>query len=216
MKGVGGSNPYFFSPASSLSAFAAPFSVNSYPSSDVLSMDSGTHIDYSIESAVSAPPFHYPPYGYDFFSNPVSELDSTAQYPQRGFPSYAARSSLVEAQPYPVPSAIHDHPSSVRSYHWSPVTSPSDWPSLEEANKLSELGFSGQKGFCWERFCEFDVSGKGKQVGVGSSSFPSKAVPGLVEEIMNQKQGIFFFFISLVLLLFFQFLAPDVNVLCRF
>lgn len=119
-------------------------------------------------------------------------------------------------QPYPVPSAIHDHPSSVRSYHWSPVTSPSDWPSLEEANKLSELGFSGQKGFCWERFCEFDVSGKGKQVGVGSSSFPSKAVPGLVEEIMNQKQGIFFFFISLVLLLFFQFLAPDVNVLCRF
>ncbi|WVZ18578.1 hypothetical protein V8G54_005900 [Vigna mungo] len=189
MKGVGGSNPYFFSPASSLSAFAAPFSVNSYPSSDVLSMDSGTHTDYSIESAVSAPPFHYPPYGYDFFSNPVSELDSTAQYPQRGFPSYAARSSLVEPQPYPVPSAIHDHPSSVHSYHWSPVTSPSDWPSLEEANKLSELGFSGQKGVCWERFYEFDVTGKGKQVGVGSSSFPSKAVPGLVEEIMNQKQA---------------------------
>ncbi|XP_047178993.1 flocculation protein FLO11 [Vigna umbellata] len=189
MKGVGGSNPYFFSPVSSLSAFAAPFSVNPYPSSDVLSMDSGTHTDYSIESEVSAPPIHYQPYGYDFFSNPVRELDSTAQYPQRGFPSYAARSSLVEAQPYHVPSAIHDHSSLVPLYHWSSLTSPSDWPSLEEANNLSELGFSGQKGVCWERFCEFNGSGKGKQVGVGSSSLPSKAVPGLVEEIMNHKQA---------------------------
>ncbi|QCE15458.1 hypothetical protein DEO72_LG11g2469 [Vigna unguiculata] len=196
MTGVGGSNPYFFSPASSLSAFAAPFSVNPYSSPNVVFTDSGPledsivdTIESGSESADTTRAIHYQPYGYDFFSSPVRELDSSAQFPQLGFPSYAARSSLVEAQPYPVSSAIHDHASSVPPYHWSSVTSPSDWPSLEEANNFPELGFSGQKGVCWERFRDFNGSVKGKQVGVGSSSLPSKAVSGLVEEIMHKKQA---------------------------
>ncbi|KAK7353457.1 hypothetical protein VNO80_18904 [Phaseolus coccineus] len=196
MKGVGGSNhdwPYFFSPASSLSAFAAPFSVNPYSSSDVSSQftDAATHIVDSIESADTAPPIHYQTYGYGFFPNPVRELDSAAQFPQLVFPPYAGRSSFVEAQPYPVASAILDHASSVPPYHCSSVTPSSDWPSLEEANNLPELGFSGQKGVSWDRFREFNDSGKGKQVGVGSSGLSSKetTVSGLMEEIMNQKHA---------------------------
>jgi len=34
------------------------------------------------------------------FSNPVRELDSTAQFPQLVFPPYAARSGFVEGQLY--------------------------------------------------------------------------------------------------------------------
>ncbi|KAK7374735.1 hypothetical protein VNO80_08172 [Phaseolus coccineus] len=56
-------------------------------------------------------------------------------------------SSFVEAQTYPVASAILDHASSVPLYHWSSVTPSFNWPSLEEANNLPELGFFGQKGF---------------------------------------------------------------------
>ncbi|KAK7333047.1 hypothetical protein VNO80_29807 [Phaseolus coccineus] len=109
--------------------------------------------------------------------------------PLIGFLPYAARSSFVEAQSYPMASAILDHASSVPPNQWSSMTPSSDWPSLEEANNLPELGFFGQKGVFWDRFREFNDSGKGKQVGVGSSGLSSKetTVSGLIEEIMNQK-----------------------------
>jgi len=214
MKGEGGSNhdwPSFFSPASSLSAFAAPFNANSYASSDALSqftnsyvssnvssqfMDSATHIVDSTESADTAPPINYQAYGFDF-STPVPPFDYTAQFPRLGFPSYAARTSLVEPQPYPISSPIHDHhASSVPPYHWSSVTPSSGWPSLKEADHLTELGFSGQKGVSWERFPEFNGSGKGKQVAVGGSSLSPKgtAASALVEGILKQAEGILFCF----------------------
>ncbi|CAJ1974494.1 unnamed protein product [Sphenostylis stenocarpa] len=199
MKGVAGSNhdcPYFVSPASNLSAFAAPFSVNPYASTDVSShfLGSASQFVDSTESAETVPPIHYQSYGYDFFPNPVRELDSAAQFSPLGFPSYAARSSLVQSQPYPVSSAIPDHASSVAPYHWSSGVPSSNWPSLEEANFLPDLGFSGINTVSWDQFPELNGSGKGKQVGVGSTSLSSKEtiVSGLVvEEGMNQNKDIF-------------------------
>ncbi|XP_061364059.1 uncharacterized protein LOC133307548 [Gastrolobium bilobum] len=110
--------------SSNLSAFAAPFSVNRSNSCDVF-------VD-SAESADAVPPITFPVqsnYGYDFFSNPVRELDSSApssqpygysglqgldsssaQLPQFNSPSLAfndafsydqgTKPSLVEAQSY--------------------------------------------------------------------------------------------------------------------
>ncbi|KAL2638670.1 hypothetical protein GLYMA_06G138000v4 [Glycine max] len=139
MKGVGGYHdwPYYASPTSNLSAFAAPFSVNPYTSSEASSQFMDT-----AESAETLPPIQFQPY----------------------------RSNLVEAQPYTASSAIHDHSSnSAAPYHWSSGAPSSDWPSLREANRSPELGFSGQSAVSWDQFPEFNSRGKGKQVGVGSN-----------------------------------------------
>ncbi|KAL3025991.1 hypothetical protein AAZX31_04G208100 [Glycine max] len=187
MKGVGGYHdwPYYSSPASNLSAFAAPFSVNPYTSSEASSqfMDSA-------ESAETVPPIHFQPYGYDFFSSPVRQLDSSAQFPHLGLPSYPARSSLVEAQPYYASSAIHDHSSnSAAPYHWSSEAPSSGWPSLRVANKSPELGFSGQGGVSWDQFPEFNSRSKEKLIEVGRSlSSKETNVAGSVGE-QKRNQG---------------------------
>lgn len=181
MKGVGSYPdwPYYASPNSNLSAFAAPFSVNPYTATDVSS-----HLMGPAESAETVPPIHFPSYGYDFFSNPVRELGSSAQFPHVGLASYAPRSSFVDAQPYHAP---YDHASSVTPYHWPPGTSSLDWPSLADASKSPELGFSGESAVPWDPFPEFNV----KQVGLGSSLTPmnTNAAGLTVEERMNQNQG---------------------------
>lgn len=191
MKGVGGYHdwPYYASPTSNLSAFAAPFSVNPYTSSEASSQFMDT-----AESAETLPPIQFQPYRYDFFSGPVRELDSAAQFSHLGLPSYSARSNLVEAQPYTASSAIHDHSSnSAAPYHWSSEAPSSGWPSLRVANKSPELGFSGQGGVSWDQFPEFNSRGKGKQVGVGSNlSVKETNAAGSVGE-QRRNQGVFCF-----------------------
>ncbi|XP_027367333.1 uncharacterized protein LOC113873417 isoform X2 [Abrus precatorius] len=214
MKSVGSYNdwPYYSSPPSNLSAFAAPFSVNRSTSSEVSApfMESADSVD-------AVPPIHFRSYGYDFFSKPVRELDSSksygysglqsgldsssAQFPHLGLPSkdafsydHSTKSSLVEAQPYYpsyVSSAIHDPSSSVAPNHWS---SSSGFPSLDGTslgdyvNKPPELRFATQSSLLWNQFPEFNSHGKGKHVGVGSS-FSSKQTDvtgSVVEESVNQ------------------------------
>ncbi|KAL1337354.1 hypothetical protein AAHE18_10G133300 [Arachis hypogaea] len=71
MKGVGSHSndwAYYPSPSSNLSAFAAPFSVNRFSPNDVVS---ALPFPDSAESALQPRS-----YGYDFFSNPIRELDS--------------------------------------------------------------------------------------------------------------------------------------------
>ncbi|RDX67438.1 hypothetical protein CR513_53690, partial [Mucuna pruriens] len=191
MKGVGSylDWPYYASPNSNLSAFAAPFSVNPYSSTDASS-----HFMDSTDSAETVPPIHFPSYAYDFFSNPVRELDSAPQFPHLGLPSYPTRSSLVESQPYHAPyasSAIHDHSSSVVPYHWSSAAPSLGWSSLGDANKSPELGFSGPSAVSWTHFSDFNGHGKGKSVGVGSSLSSKETIAAglVVEDRMNQNQG---------------------------
>ncbi|KAL2339531.1 hypothetical protein Fmac_007471 [Flemingia macrophylla] len=183
MKGVGSYPdwPNYASPNSNLSAFAAPFSINPYTCSTEVS----SHLMGPAESKETVPSIQFPSYGYDFFSNPVRELDSSAQFPHMCVSSYAPRPSFVEAQPYQPPyvsSAIHDHDSSA-PYHWPPGTSSLDWPSLADANKSPELGFTAET-VAWDPFPEFNE----KQIGIGSS-FTADAAGLTVEERMNQNQG---------------------------
>lgn len=182
MKGVGSYPDWSYyapppPPNSNLSAFAAPFSVNPYSSSDV-----------SAESAETVSPIHSQSYGYDFLSTPVREIDSSARFPNLGLSSYGGRSSLVEAQPYhPSYSAIHDHSSSVAPYHWS-----LDWPSLSDSNKSpTELGFSAPNAASWDQFPEFNNRAGEKRFGVWSTLPPKEtnAVGLVLEERTNQNHG---------------------------
>lgn len=75
MKGVRSYNDWacYPPPSSNLSAFAAPFSVNRSNSNDA----SAPFVD-STESLDDVVPQIFPSYGYDFFSNPIRELDSAS------------------------------------------------------------------------------------------------------------------------------------------
>lgn len=202
--------PYFATPPSNLSAFAAPFSVNHHRTTPTTHGGDVSAPIMDSSDAVTPNPIHFPAnyrHGYDFFSDPIRELDSpspygysglqvlessSAQFPHLG--GFAASNkdqysdctqqqppSVVEAQPYFPSYAIHDHHTSPN--HWS-SSSRSDY-----AENLHGLGFTGQN------FAEFNPGGKGKQVALGSSFSSNQAnVSGsVIEEGMNQ--GMIFFFL---------------------
>ena len=202
MKGVGSHNndwAYYASPSSNLSAFAAPFSVNRSSSNDV----SAPFRDSAESADAVVPPIQFPvqprSYGYDFFSNPIRELDSTpppskpygysvidsssAQLPHFNSLGLAPMDSfsydqcsnstkpnLVEAQPY-FPSYISSPINDL-----SASMAPSHWPSSSGFASLdgSSLGDyaknSPEVGFTGQRAGLWNqFSEVNHQVGVGSS-----------------------------------------------
>lgn len=216
MKGVEYYDDRAYYPSSSnLSAFAPPFSVNKTNSKDV----SAPYVDLT-ESTDSIPSNHFPvhsrPYGYDFFSNPVRELDSTPSSKAYGYSGLQAvdpptgqlphfntlatftydqcsnsiKSSLVEAQPY-YPSYI-----SPSIHDVNPSATPDHWSSFEETKKSSEIGYPGQTAGFWNQFAEFN-QGNSKQVEVGGlfCSKESNVSGPIVEENLVDR-GMFTLFLN--------------------
>lgn len=167
-------------PNSNLSAFAAPFRANPYASGDVSPhfMDSAVDAAETLSVPLPLPSNHSQSYGYEFFSSPDREIDSSSRFSVLGLGSYGPRSSLVEAQPYhPSYSAINDHSSSssgpLPPYHWP--SSSLDRPTLAETNKSPpELGFSAQNAVSWERSPEFNNIRGEKRFGVWSRLPPKE------------------------------------------
>lgn len=227
MKGVGYYDDRAFYPSSSnLSALAPPFTVNKTIPSDV----SAPYVD-SAESTDANPSNHFPfqsrPYGYDFFSRPVRELDSTPSSKAYGYSglqvlessssqlphfntlglaskdefaydqcSIGIKSNIVEAQPYYpsyIPPSVHDANSSATHNQWSPS---SGFATLDESNKSSGIGYSGERAGLWNQLAE-SSHGNSNQVEVGGCFFSKEANifdPVVEESITNL--GMFNFFLK--------------------
>ncbi|KAK4277659.1 hypothetical protein QN277_015621 [Acacia crassicarpa] len=192
MKGVGYYDDRAYYPSSSnLSAFAQPFSVNKTTPNDV----SAPYVDF-VESADATPSNHFPvhsrPYGYDFFSSPVRELDSTpsskaygysvsqvldlptSQLPHFNTLGLASKDTFAYDQPSNnIKSSLLEaqpyYPSYIPpSTHVVNPAAPDHWSSLDDTQNKSE-GYSGQRVGFWNQFAEFNQGNSSSQLEAGGS-----------------------------------------------
>ncbi|XP_028806615.1 uncharacterized protein LOC114761425 [Neltuma alba] len=212
MKGVGYYDDRACYPSSNLSAFAQPFSVSKTTPKDV----SAPYADLA-EAADAIPsnqfPVHSRPYGYDFFPNPVRELDSTpsskaygcsssqvldpptSQLPHFNTLGLASKDTFAYDQSSNnIKSSLAEaqpyYPSYISpSAHVVNPAAPDHWSTLDDTKNKSEIGYSGQRVGFWNQFAELIQGNSSTPVEAGGSFCSNEANlagPLIEENLVNQ------------------------------